>query len=325
MNGVALANWLGVVVAVCVSLTAALWSDGDSEPTRIVPAAHAGVEVVVRDGQRGLLDASGAFLALADFRRVVSVDLVADDLLLALCEPERIIAFSAYAKHSAGGYRFGDKGLKKTSFDPETLIALKPDLVLVNNLSRQDRIARLREGGFPVFDLGEMRGLSTLIPNIHTVATLLGRPQAGVELASSVRIRMATLASGLHERDRKGGLYVGIHGDKIYGGTRGTSFADVLAAAGIIDQAAERYSGWPRYTSEQLLQLDPQVIVTQHGMASVLCRHPGLDSLAACGDHGAGVFEVDENLLQDPGLDMVLAAEAVHRAVYGDLAHRVSN
>ena len=317
MRPIALANVAGVSLALVLSLAFAFAADLGSQRTRGLPASHAEDQVIERDGQRGLVDATGHFHVLRHFERIVSVSGVADDLLLALCEPERIVAFSAYAKRSAGGHRFGDRVLQRADLDPETLLALAPDLVLVNNLSRQDRIVRLRESGVAVFDLGDMRGMKTLVPNIRTAGILLGHPRAGRELAQALTGHMQALAARVPSERRKRALYAGIHGDKIYGGTRGTSYADVLWAAGLEDAAADRYHDWPRYTSEQLLSIDPPMIVTQAGMADTFCRHPGMASLRAC--RAKDLIEIDPALLLDPGLEMPLAADAIQRKAYRDL------
>lgn len=270
--------------------------------------------IVVRDGDRGLLDATGTFIPLKNYQRIISLSSVADGLLYALAEPERIRALSPYSDTAAFAFRYSGFKSLSMKFDTELLLSYKPDLVITHHLSRPDRVAKLRDGGLTIVDLGEMKGLETLLPNIHTVATLLGHPERGVQLARQVRERLATIAKPGTERPAA--IYAGIHGDKMYGGTRGTSYHDVLQAAGLRDIAADRYEGWTRYTPEHLLQLNPQIIVTQRGMTQRLCGQSGLAQLRACSPNGQ-VVEVETALLLNPGLTIVEAAEAVHRQVFG--------
>lgn len=111
-------------------------------------------------------------------------------------------------------------------------------------------------------------------------------------------------------------LYVSAYGDKLFGGTVGTTYQDIIEFAGLIDAAAGTYRNWPEYTPELLLGLDPDIVVTRRGMAQVLCRVAGLDRLRACSRPGA-IVELDGFVLDDPGLGLLEATEALHAAVLG--------
>jgi iron complex transport system substrate-binding protein len=318
MSGVAIANAAGAAFCLALSIAIALPAPSARDTLRARPGKTraARSEVVQQRGQDGIVDAGGHFVALRRYVRIASTGSLADGLLLALCEPERIAAFSQpSAGHGPFGYRYSGKPALRGAGDLETLLALGPDLVLTSGVvTGRDRLARMRDAGLTVFDLGEMRGLSSLLPNIVTIATLLGRAEIGRDLANRFEQRMRRLAAAIPEHDRPRGLYVSIFGDVLYGGTDGSSFHDVLTAAGVKDAAAERYDGWPRYTSEALLALDPELIVTHDGMARSLCAHPGLERLSACREQR--IIELDGALLGDPGLAMLEAAESLFDAVH---------
>lgn len=316
MSLATLINTVGVLVAMGAAVTLAGWQTIEPERSQRRDTYSPGADVTVRDGQRGVVDASGHFFPLGRPRRVVSLSLGADDLLLALCEPERIAAYSAHAGGSAAGYRFGPHRLGTATPSFEDLAAYNPDLVLAHSLSLDAELRATREAGMPVFDLGNQRGMATLLPNIRTVALLLGRPEAGTNLANALQTRMEALANRVPASERQRGLYVGVHGDKLYGGTVGTSYADVLSAGGLRDVAAAEFRGWPRYTAELLLRLDPDVIVTQTGMTSVLCAQPGMKALRACRTMGS-IVELEGAWLVDPGLDIPRTAELLQHALYG--------
>jgi iron complex transport system substrate-binding protein len=161
-----------------------------------------------------------------------------------------------------------------------------------------------------------MRGLETLLPNIEQLAEVLDVPERGRQLADQLVWDLARISEDILESDRQRGLYVGKHGDRLYGGTAGTSFYDVLTAGGLIDVAAEAgFDGWPAYTNEQLLSLDPPWIITNPETKRTLCQHPGFQSLTAC--QARQVRSVETRLLTDPGLGIVEAANAVRAEVYG--------
>ena len=268
-------------------------------------------------GERTAQDATGEHVWVRDYARIVSTSTIADQVLIEIIEPERLLAVSAHTLRSQQSRPYEDKIGVEHARDIETIIELRPDIVFINNFLDRRQVERLKEAGLNVFDLGPMRGLETLLPNIAQLASVLGVPERGQELADELVQKLAAISADIPDGDRRRGLYVGIHGDRLYGGTAGTSFHDVLVAAGLVDVAAEAgFDGWPAFTNEQLLSLDPPWIITNPGTERSLCRHPGFQSLAAC--QAGQVRSIETHLLTDPGLGMLHAAEAVHAAVYGD-------
>ncbi len=268
-------------------------------------------------GERAVKDATGEEIPVRAYVRIVSTSTIADQVLIEIIEPERLLAVSAHTLRSQQSQPFEDKIGVEHARDIETIIELRPDVVFINNFLDRRQVERLKEAGLNVFDLGPMRGLETLLPNIAQLTAVLGVPERGRALADRLVQELDAVAADIPEDERRRGLYVGIHGDRLYGGTAGTSFHDVLVAAGLVDVAAEAgFDGWPAFTNEQLLSLDPPWIITNPGTERSLCRHPGFQSLAAC--RAGHVRSIETHLLTDPGLGMVQAAEAVHAAVYGD-------
>jgi iron complex transport system substrate-binding protein len=264
---------------------------------------------------RALPDATGTLIPLFRYRRIASASSLADPLLLALAAPEDVIAFSARADDARDAYRYSGKPHVDATHRSEALLTLAPDLVLLNSLGDFAAVQRLREAGLTVFDLGPMHGLQTFLGNVSTLGWLLGRPDSAQEFAEHFQLRLEAVASAVPAAARRQGLYLGIHGSSLYGGTLGSSYHDVLTYAGLDDVAAHDFTGWPSYDPEQLLSLDPEVIVTQTGMRAVLCQRAEFERLRACGVRGQ-VIEIEPRLLNDAGLGMLDASELIHRAAY---------
>lgn len=265
--------------------------------------------------QRTIVDAAGERVPVRSYARIVSTSTIADQVLVEIIEPSRVLAVSAHTLRTQSSPAYKDKIGVERARDIETIIELRPDIVFINNFIDRRQVERLREANLNVFDLGEMHGLQTLLPNIRQLAAVLGVPERGEKLVMKLVRRLQAVAADIPETDRRRGLYVGIHGNQLYGGAMGTSFHDVLVAAGLRDVAAEAgFQGWPAYTNEQLLSLDPPWIITNPVTERSLCRHPGFQSLSAC--RAGQIRSIETDLLTDPGLGILQAAEAVHDAVY---------
>jgi iron complex transport system substrate-binding protein len=271
------------------------------------------------EGSVAVRDATGAQIPVRPYARIASTSTIADQVLVRLVEPSRLLTVSQHTLRTQRSHVYDDKIGVERARDIEAIIELRPDIVFINNFVDRRHVERLKDAGLNVFDLGPMRGLETLLPNIEQLATVMGVPQRGEQLIAQLERELGEVAADVDESARLRALYVGIHGDRLYGGAAGTSFHDVLVGAGLIDVAAEAgFEGWPAYTSEQLLSLDPPWIITNPGTEQTLCRHPGLHALTACGT--GQVRSIETDLLTDPGLRLVDAARAVHAKVYPDAA-----
>jgi iron complex transport system substrate-binding protein len=318
MKKVSFANGVALAAALTLSLVVAV---ATGHRTRTAPPAAspspAVRPVALPDGGLALPDATSHLVPLRSYRRIVSGSTITDALLVELCEPDRVVAFTAYsARTSPWAYRYAGKPTVEGVTALEPVLALRPDLVMMNSFGDLGRVDKLRAAGVEVFDFGEMRGMATLLPTIERMALLLGHPERGARYAHHFQQRMRSVAAGLGNRRRLTAVYVSAIGPLLTGGTVGTSYHDVLEAAGLVDAAAARFRDWQRYAPEQLVLLDPDRLVTKEGTTAMLCGYPGLERLAACRTPG-GVIEVPGSLIDDPGPPMLDAAESIYEQAYG--------
>lgn len=311
--------WLALLLAGVV-LTALLRRDARAGvPPERADATRVRLRITtLANGERALIDAGGYAVPLRSYRHIAAGTTMADDLLLALAEPERIAALTRYGReHKPEAHLYGQRAASGGVANLEQLKQRSVDLLILNHMGAPAELARTREAGIEVFNLGEMRGLTTLLPNIAQVAALLGDPARGERLAQRLVRRMRAVAADVAPARRRRGVYVSAYGGQLFGGATRTSYHDVLIAAGLIDAAAARYRDFPHYDPEQLLELDPDIVVTQPASVALLCRISGLARLRACRDGGIGVIGIDDALLGDPGLGMLDAAETLRDRVYG--------
>lgn len=269
----------------------------------------------VDDAPARVIDASGAEIPVRPYSRIASASTISDRALLALIEPPRILAFTAHISgEDLAPHRFEGKARIERIDDLEGIVALEPDLLVISTFTDPRRVARLRDAGLTVLDLGEMRGLESYLANVRLLAAVLGVPERGERYAEGFARRMRQVAADVPREARKTAIYLGAHGGIVFGGTRDTSYFDVLESAGLVDLAAAKYRGWPRLDAEQVLSLDPEVLVTQEGMRAVFCVDGALGRLRAC--RTGQVVEAPAALLRDAGEGMLDAAEWLREAVY---------
>src|SRR5690606_2093608 len=130
-----------------------------------------------------------------DYRRIASASVGADQILAELVVRGRVIAVSSDRKARAPvPYRFAEQALIYSLTDDERIIALEPDLVLVHNFTRADVVARLREAGVEIFDLGELGGAARFAEDARTLGALLGIPDRADAFAARYLARLERIA-----------------------------------------------------------------------------------------------------------------------------------
>ena len=306
-------NALALVAALSLATLGALWID----PTSGLRSMEAIKKDYFAEPPSVVSDARGGKVPVGVYPRIASLNTVADHILLQLVEPERLVAVTKHTREEhPEGWRFGGRVGLPDSRDTEAVLAVQPDLVIASKFSDEAYMARLREAGIRVFDLGDMRGIATTRENILTLGRLLAVEERAARLRDAFDRRAAALEAAVDDEEKPSGLYLTVVGDAWFGGTAGSSHADVLRLAGVRDLAAEHgYRNWPQYSPEQLLAMEPNLVITREGMGDILCAHEALDRLPACGPQGM-IVEIDSAYDSDPGLGLLEAAARTQALIH---------
>lgn len=129
-------------------------------------------------------------------RRVASFNLCADQLVVALADPEQIAGLSPYAANpglsvvAAEARRF-----RKLDWQAESTIVLQPDLVLVGPSDRSVTRRMLASQGLRVVGVEFVTDLENARTQIRDVAKLLGHPERGEKLVAELDAARDRLAA----------------------------------------------------------------------------------------------------------------------------------
>lgn len=272
-------------------------------------------------------DFQGNEIPCRDYHRVICGGTVAAAVLPELVSVDRILMVPTWhRKTSPVAFktdlkdRNGDS--KINTLDSlaslEVLVAAKPDLILLNSLSggTGERIQRLRSLNLNVLDLGPMLGVETLLANIRTLGQVMMKGPEGNRLAHSLERRLRRVTMAVPDVQPKSAMYIGSMGGSLIGGTEGSSFHDLLHYSGLKDAAAGKgFTPWPSYSPEQVLDINPEIIVTEYGHGQSIRSTPGFHRLRALSAEGS-LIELPPGA-ETIGLGILDAVEALHEAVYG--------
>jgi iron complex transport system substrate-binding protein len=119
--------------------------------------------------------------------RVASLNLCTDQLLLALADRGQIASLSRLAPDPSLSFMADQAaGLPLNDSKAETVLFVRPDLVLTGTYGQQDRVALLERQGLEVLQLGPWSSLEDGRSQIRTLARRLGHPERGVALIARI-------------------------------------------------------------------------------------------------------------------------------------------
>jgi iron complex transport system substrate-binding protein len=127
-------------------------------------------------------------------QRIVSLNLCADQLLLALADREQIAGLTRFAgdpQMSAAAAQ--SRGVRIMRGSAEELVALKPDLVVGMPARRSPVVTVLKARQYPALDLQSPDSYEAIRASIRQVATAVGHPARGEALVARMDRDLAAL------------------------------------------------------------------------------------------------------------------------------------
>jgi iron complex transport system substrate-binding protein len=222
------------------------------------------VERIKTPFPREIRDASGAKLIIKEKpQRIVSQTLATNEILLAICDPQRIAALHTIvddAKYSPVTEEA--KRVKgRVSTDAEQVLQLKPDLIFISSYSKAEFVDLLKAANAPAFRFSDFDRIEDIKTNIRLIGFAIGED----EKAESLVVQMERDIENIKARIPKGGPQPRVMSFGLSGDTAGsnTLFDDILKTLGAVNVSAQNgIVGYTNVSREQLTKWNPDVIVT---------------------------------------------------------------
>lgn len=237
-----------------------------------------------------------SFIVDTSPRRIVSLNVCTDQMLMALADRERIAGVSYWAIEPAmSAYAAEAEGLKTLRGGAEEVIALDPDLVLAGSFSTRETVSILERLGYEVMTFAPASDIEGIKANLRTLGMALGEEARAEELITEMDRR---LAAATREKTDDAPLFATYEANG-YSTGGGTLMADIAAHAGYRTLGDELgFQGTRQINLETLLTVHPDVIdlgdarADAPALASEALKHPALRHLI----EGAEEVDIPGNL-----------------------------
>jgi iron complex transport system substrate-binding protein len=221
--------------------------------------------------------------ALEKPKRVASLNLTADEVLVEILPPERLVGVTAFADEKGTSNVVGRVPASVTRFpkaDLERLLSLKPDLVVVSEYTDADFQRLLETSGLRVHRMSGLRSLAGFGAAILDLGRAVGEESAARALVARYEARLQDLARRLQGAPRPRVLYWA--GGMTAGGD--TAIGALIEGAGARNAGAELgLTGIVPVGAERAFVADPDYLLVGEGWesAQALRAHPLLSKLRA--------------------------------------------
>ncbi|BEQ15635.1 ABC transporter substrate-binding protein [Desulfoferula mesophila] len=250
-------------------------------------------------------------------QRIIGLTPSLTEVVFALGLGERAVGATTWADYPPAARKLTRVG-PYVSPNLERILALKPDLVLINKDGNPPWLVdRLGELGVPVY-VTVPTVPQDLPAGLERLGDLLGAPQAGRRLADKLRREMEQVAARLRGvKPRPTLMVIGSHPLVSVGPE--TMNGHLLTMAGAKNIAAGINQRWPRLNLEYITEAKPQVIIL-----STMERGQNLErdltywrTLPGVGDRpGVRVEWISSDLIDRPGPRMGQGLEELARLVH---------
>jgi iron complex transport system substrate-binding protein len=228
--------------------------------TALAAAPAGAYPIEVRDGF------GGRFTLREAPRRIASLTLMTDEILVDLVGQDRLVAVTVMADDAAISNVAGrvGPGIARLALNVEQLLALAPDLVFVASWSDADSVRQLTDAGVPVYLVASPESIEAVEGTIREIARVVGAPGRGADLVRGMEETLARVRSRVEPLPPARRLRVLDYDPSGTSFGRGSSWDDIVRRAGchnaVRELAADPW-GNVRLSQETLIALDPDAIV----------------------------------------------------------------
>lgn len=213
---------------------------------------------------RKLYEASGEVLVIPHRpQRIISQTLATDEILLAICSLDRLIAVSTLAldPQYSNVVVPARQVAQSVSNNVEQILSLQPDLVLVASYTRAETLELLTTANVPILRLTQFQRIEDIKNNIRLIGYAIGEEQRATDLIAQMSSEIQAILARIPTPQQPPRV-ISFSLDHYTAG-RYTTFDDMVNLIGAINIAAEQgIEHYVKMSDEQILAWQPQFIIS---------------------------------------------------------------
>ena len=252
---------------------------------------------------------------------IVSIQTSNTEIAFALGLGDKIIGVSDYdnyPKEALEKQKVGGQDINS-----ELVLSLLPDMALVTDYhykTHPDVLKKFEEAGIDIIVVGSAVSFEDVYSNIEMIGEATGSKTEAEEIVTDMKERLQAIKdkAAASVTDKKKVWVEVAPAPDIFTTGQNTFMHEMLESIQAIN-AAEKQEGWVKMTEEEIVQLNPDVIITTYGYyvedpkAEVLAREGWAEVPAV---KSGNVFDVDSDTVTRPGPRLIEGVEMLAELIY---------
>jgi len=278
-----------------------------------------------------LKDAVGTSVTIASKpTKIVSLPLGTCEMLLSLVDKSTISAMTNYVDDAnVSNVAEAAKGVgQRLDSNAEKIIALQPDLVLVDSWAQKDFIKQLRDAKLTVFVLNVPANVDQQKEMLKLLGNITDEDSKAEETINWMDVKLKGVSDMLANLKEEQKLSILDYSEMSSTSGIGTNFDDVVTRAGLINPVSkDGLEGWPQLSKEMVIKYNPDIIslpswyydskVSFNSLSKSIKDDKSLAGVKAVKNDK--LISVPYNHLSTTSQYSVLAIEDMAKAAYPDL------
>jgi iron complex transport system substrate-binding protein len=208
--------------------------------------------------------------------------------------------------------------------DLEKVLSLQPDLLLLSPSHNQytDVLSQLKEAGIDTLIVGDSSSFEDVYASIRLIANATGTSEKAEGIIADMQERLDVLKEKAKAVSEPKKVWVEVSpAPDIYTTGKGTFMHEMLEAIQAVNAAGEQ-EGWVKFTEEEAVLLNPDIIITTYGYyvenpAQGVLNRSGWAEVPAIKNEQ--VFDVNNDTVTRPGPRLIDGVETLAKLIYPEI------
>jgi iron complex transport system substrate-binding protein len=254
-------------------------------------------------------------------KRIVSLAPSITEILYAIGAGPQVVGDTKYCNYPPEADALPKiGGFTANTISVESIVALKPDLVIGGSLAQAPVAEALTKLNIPTL-IFDPKTFEEVYSNIEKVGFVTGNANSAKDVVTKMRDRVAAVqqrVAGI-PADKRPAVFYEVFDEPLMTAGPGTFIGQMLNLVGATNIFADTSEDYPQVSAEAIVTRDPTIIVgpSSHGdklTTALVAARPGWDKIRAVRD--GKVYLIEGDMVSRPGPRLADALEALAAALY---------